>query len=119
MTETNVKNPRAEIDSIDNEILKLLSRRAAIALEVGAAKSSADASLCDPARESEVISRLIEQNPGPLDSKGVENIFQRVIDESLLLQQKAFHRAGIERTLSGTEFQKQGSNVRVGFLGDR
>ncbi len=119
MTDSTVTNPRAEIDAIDTEILRLLSRRASIALEVGAAKSDAEASLCDPARESEVISRLVAENQGPLDSKGIENIFQRVIDESLFLQQKAFHRAVIERGSKNISLDSVGAETRVGFLGDR
>ncbi len=117
MTDSNVTDPRAEIDAIDSELLRLLSRRAKIALNVGAAKSKTDASLCDPARESEVISRLVTENPGPFDSKGIENIFQRVIDESLLLQQKAFHRAAVEKVSKGLGHGRP--DTRVGFLGDR
>jgi prephenate dehydratase/chorismate mutase len=119
MIDRTVTNPRAEIDAIDTEILRLLSKRASIALEVGAAKSDAEASLCDAARESEVISRLIAENRGPFDSKGIENIFQRVIDESLLLQQKAFHRAVIDGASPKISFASVGAETRVGFLGDR
>ena len=117
MNDRTVTDPRAEIDSIDDEILRLLSRRASIALQVGAAKSNAATSLCDPHRESAVIARLIENNEGPFDSKGIENIFQRVIDESLFLQQRAYHRAVAPRD----EFDPGGfgSEARVGFLGDR
>jgi chorismate mutase / prephenate dehydratase len=118
MSDKTVTNPRAEIDAIDDEILRLLSKRASIALEVGAAKSNTDASLCDPVRENEVISRLVAGNKGPFDAKGIENIFQRVIDESLALQQKAFHRDAVERSSGDTTFQHSGKDTRVGFLGD-
>jgi chorismate mutase-like protein len=93
MTESKINNPRAEIDAIDGEILRLLNRRAEIALRVGAAKASVDTSLCDPQRESEVLQRLTGENSGPLDAQAVENIFQRIIDESLQLQQKTFQKA--------------------------
>ena len=53
-------------------------------------KSSSEASLCDESREREVLERLCSENAGPLDEQGVRNIFQRVIDESLYLQQKAY-----------------------------
>ncbi|MFL6468504.1 MAG: bifunctional chorismate mutase/prephenate dehydratase [Pyrinomonadaceae bacterium] len=119
MDDQAVINPRAEIDAIDIEILRLLSRRASIALDVGAAKSIADASLCDPLRETEVLAHLTAANQGPFDSKAIENIFQRVIDESLLLQQKAFHRAKIEHELSTDSFGYLEPGARVGFLGDR
>lgn len=119
MSDQAITNPRSEIDAIDSEILRLLSRRASIALAVGAAKSSADASLCDPSRESEVLAHLTDENQGPFDSKAIENIFQRVIDESLLLQQKAFHRAAIEQESTADAFGNLDAETRVGFLGDR
>src|SRR5690349_24658737 len=92
MGDVPIENPRAEIDAIDTEILQLLNRRAEIALRVGAVKAEKDASLVDPLRESQVLERLTSENPGPFDSTSIENIFQRIIDESLALQQSLYHR---------------------------
>lgn len=118
MNEGSVNNPRAEIDRIDTELLRLLNRRAEIALRIGAAKSGLDASLCDPKREREVISRLTAENPGPLDSSGIENIFQRIIDESLHLQQRTYHKSpGESDRPAGSGLMAERS--RVAFLGER
>ena len=87
-----VKNRRDQINAIDSEILELLNRRAEIALWLGAMKSETDSALCDESREREVLDRICRENGGPLDEQGVRNIFQRVIDESLYLQQKAFQK---------------------------
>lgn len=114
--ETPIENPRAEIDAIDSEILRLLNRRAEIALRVGAVKAEKDASMVDPARESEVIARLTNENRGPFDATGIENIFQRIIDESLALQQKRFLRT---RTGDGAAKVSVETAASVGFLGDR
>src|SRR5688572_15226741 len=84
-------NPRAEIDAIDDELLRLLNNRAELALKVGAVKRRGDTSLCDHHREREVLTRLGHQNPGPLDEQNVTNIFQRIIDECLHVQLRAFH----------------------------
>ena len=84
-------NPRAEIDAIDDELLRLLNERAAIALRVGEVKRRNDTSLCDHHRESEVLTRLRGQNFGPLDEQNVTSIFQRIIDECLHIQQRAIH----------------------------
>lgn len=111
-----IQNPRTEIDAIDSEILRLLNRRAEIALRVGAAKQVAKTSLCDPVRENEVISRLIAENPGPFDGHSIENIFQRIIDESLHLQQTRYHTPG-----DGTaeaDISSIGKESRVAFLGE-
>lgn len=115
MAETPIENPRAEIDAIDSEILRLLNQRAAIALRVGAVKVGKDASLVDPRRESEVLARLTRDNPGPFDATSIENIFQRIIDESLALQQSRFQPGSRDSDPSVPTVERA---TRVGFLGD-
>ncbi len=115
MTEIK-ENPRHEIDRIDDELLRLLNERAAIALRVGAVKRRNDTSLCDPRREIEVLTRLSAQNSGPLDEQSLTSIFQRVIDECLHIQQKAFHQTASDQTDSQTA-QFTGKE-RVAFLGE-
>lgn len=119
MSDGSVNNPRAEIDRIDSELLRLLNERAAVALRVGEAKQQADASLCDPKRESEVLSRLATENPGPFDDKSIENIFQRIIDESLQLQQRTFHKPFRESAIAGKGRDIISGRSRVAFLGER
>jgi len=116
MAEAPIENPRAEIDSIDAEILNLLNRRAEIALRVGAVKAEKDASLVDPLRESQVLERLTRENPGPFDSTSIENIFQRIIDESLALQQSKYHRKPEAEAVDAVPSVAESS--KVGFLGD-
>ena len=115
MNEKN-DNPRAEIDSIDDEVLRLLNKRAAIALRVGAVKRHNDTSLCDPNREQEVLNRLISQNPGPLDEQNVKNIYQRIIDECLHVQQRTYQVSPINSVENGTK--QINDEARVAFLGD-
>jgi len=120
MSEEKINNPRAEIDAIDVEILRLLNRRAAIALRVGAAKSSIDAALCDPQRESEVLERLAKENPGPFDARAIENIFQRIIDESLNLQQNTYRQPfGEAAAETNSEIANLSKKARVAFQGER
>ncbi|MCC6329089.1 MAG: prephenate dehydratase [Acidobacteria bacterium] len=118
MSDGNVNNPRAEIDQIDSELLRLLNRRASIALRVGAAKSDLDASLCDPKREREVLARLKAENPGPFDEAGIENIFQRIIDESLHLQQRTYHKPS-DGSDNHAHDGLMAERSRVAFLGER
>lgn len=113
-------NPRAEIDAIDDELLRLLNKRAAIALRVGETKRQDGASLCDHNRERDVLTRLCGQNPGPLSEQNVVNIFQRIIDECLHIQQRAFH---IFPTNTDKKTQLNLKNLaekgRVAILGER
>lgn len=111
-------NPRTEIDAIDDELLRLLNKRATIALRVGEVKRRNDTSLCDHNREMEVLTRLRRQNAGPLHEQSVTNIFQRIIDECLHVQQSAFHQsAGIDGTETPTK--NFSGKERVAFLGER
>jgi chorismate mutase / prephenate dehydratase len=118
MNEGDVRDPRALIDRIDRELLRLLNERASIAIRAGEAKRRADASLCDPKRESEVLARMAAENPGPFDDTSIENIFQRIIDESLLLQQRTLHRPAAEPAAAAAlPLMRPGS--RVAFLGEK
>lgn len=119
MSESIINNPRAEIDAIDSEILRLLNKRAAIALRVGAAKTVVDTSLCDPKRESEVLARLTKENSGPFDEQSIANIFQRIIDESLHLQQKTYRKPLETSEETKAEIARLAGKSRVAFQGER
>src|SRR5829696_2976414 len=119
MSEPIINNPRAEIDAIDTEILRLLNQRAEIALRVGAAKTVVDTSFCDPKRESEVLERLAKENTGPFDEQSIENIFQRIIDESLHLQQKTYRKPFEAAPETGTAVANLSKKSRVAFQGER
>jgi chorismate mutase / prephenate dehydratase len=114
-----INNPRAEIDRIDGEILRLLNERAAIALRVGAAKTVVDTSLCDPKRENEVIERLTAENEGPFDAPSIAAIFQRIIDESLHLQQKTYREPFAAAADVKSEIAVPEGKSRVAFQGER
>jgi chorismate mutase-like protein len=73
---------RTEIDEIDRELLRLLNRRARLAMKVGALKKAARLPYCDPDRERVVLSSLRQVNTGPLDSRAVTKLFRRIIGES-------------------------------------
>ncbi|MBA2494052.1 MAG: prephenate dehydratase [Acidobacteria bacterium] len=111
-------NPRAEIDAIDNELLRLLNERAAIALRVGTVKRRNDTSLCDPQREREVLARLSKLNSGPLDEQNITNIFQRIIDESLQIQQREYQTSSENVSEAKAETNNFYEDGRVAFLGE-
>ena len=78
----NIEYWRTEIDEVDRELLRLLNRRARLAIKVGALKRIAGLPCCDPDREHVVLSRLRRANTGPLDSRAVTKLFRRIIGES-------------------------------------
>jgi chorismate mutase-like protein len=119
MSNGKIDDPRAEIDAIDRELLRLLNKRAEIALRVGAAKTNVETSLCDPTREREVLERMRAENPGPFDEQSIDSIFRRIIDESLQLQQSTFGRTPADAAEAKAPPARVDGRSRVAFLGER
>jgi chorismate mutase-like protein len=86
-----IEDWRKEIDAIDGELLRLVNRRARIALRLGALKSVAGLPLADPERERDVLARARRGNSGPLDGEAVARIFRRIIRESRRAETAAAH----------------------------
>ncbi|MGH8672928.1 MAG: prephenate dehydratase, partial [Burkholderiales bacterium] len=68
---------RREIDGVDDDLLKLLNRRAALAARIGTLKGGAPA--YRPERETEILRSLRERNPGPLPAERATAVFREVI----------------------------------------
>ena len=60
----NLNKLRSDIDKIDRDILYLLSKRAAIAKDIGTLKN--DGVIYKPEREASIIAKLKKLNQGPL-----------------------------------------------------
>jgi chorismate mutase len=85
---------RRRIDDIDEELVRLLSARAACALEIGHEKKSAGLEVYQPSRETEVLAHVQRVNPGPLDDGAIKRLFERIIDEARRLERIADERRG-------------------------
>ena len=77
---------RSELDKINLELLKILSRRAAITVKVGELKRVSGAPIHQPGRERQIIDRLIAKNPGPLSPEHIRRIFTEIISVGSALQ---------------------------------
>ena len=71
-----LKQLRDKIDSIDSELLKLLSARAELAREIGQIKNGI---AYRPEREAQVLTRLCELNPGPLANEHIMRLFTEIM----------------------------------------
>jgi chorismate mutase len=80
---------RSQIDAIDEQLVRLLSARAACALEIGREKKQAGLELYQPARETEVLGHVQRVNAGPLDNEAIKRLFERIIDEARRLERIA------------------------------
>jgi chorismate mutase len=80
---------RRQIDTIDEQLVRLLSARAACALEIGREKKQAGLEVYQPARETEVLGHVQRVNTGPLDNEAIKRLFERIIDEARRLERIA------------------------------
>ncbi len=83
-----IEDYRTEIDAIDDELLRLLNRRARLAVEIGGLKRVAGIPLRDPHRERQVLERMCLANDGPLNEEAVRKLFRSIIHETRLVQIK-------------------------------
>jgi chorismate mutase-like protein len=85
---------RKRIDQLDDQFLRLLSVRAQLAIEIGRTKRESGVELYDPVREQEVVSRVLENNPGVLDAEALIRVFREIVTES----RNAEEQAALKRT---------------------
>lgn len=78
---------RNEIDSINLQILKLLSLRGELSKKIGHEKNKQKKAIYDPKREKEMIVNLLEHNNGPFDNNSIERVFKEIFKISTNLQQ--------------------------------
>lgn len=77
MTLEQLKQLRNEIDKIDNEILQLVNKRAALAQQIGLIKKSNI--IYRPEREAQILARVKQDNPGPLDNARIAQLFTEIM----------------------------------------
>ena len=84
----NLDQLRAQIDACDDQLLALLSQRAAVSQAIGAAKRAEDpnAAIYRPEREAQVLRRLEGNNRGPLPGAALKTIFHEIMSASSALQ---------------------------------
>ncbi|MGL4232851.1 MAG: prephenate dehydratase [Casimicrobium sp.] len=77
---------RQQIDAIDEQMLKLVSERAGLAMQVVHAKEPGSP-LYRPEREASILRRIQAANPGPLSNESIARIFREVISNCMALEQ--------------------------------
>jgi len=82
----SIEDLRHKIDEIDNEVLRLLSRRAECAQQIGHSKEKTATRFFAPERERLIFERLRDLNGGPLPHAAVQAIFREIISASRALE---------------------------------
>ncbi|MBU5344600.1 MULTISPECIES: bifunctional 3-deoxy-7-phosphoheptulonate synthase/chorismate mutase [Paenibacillus] len=87
MSQGRLEQLRSELDSVNLQLLELLSERARIAQEIGQEKQKQGVPDFDPVREKKMLDTLVEHNQGPFDNETVRHLFKQIFQASLKLQQ--------------------------------
>jgi chorismate mutase len=74
-----VKTLRERVDAVDHELVRLLNERAQLVQEMGAYKQEAGIPFFDPKREEEILSKVAEENPGPIYDSSMRDIFELIM----------------------------------------
>lgn len=88
---------RAEIDRLDEVLVRLLDRRARCAYAIGRIKQADGRPVYEPAREVAVLGHVRQVNAaleGPLDDAAITRLFERVIDEARRIQRIEAEHSG-------------------------
>ena len=82
----DVSDWRKRINDVDRRILDLLNERVGYVLRLAPLKRQSKIPVHEPRREEEVLSKLREQNDGPLSDEAVCRIFEAVMREMRAVQ---------------------------------
>ena len=78
---------RDRIDSIDEDILDALNRRAEVVLEVACLKREDGTKFYVPSREQKIVNRLKKLNKGPFPNDALRPLFREIMSASLALEE--------------------------------
>jgi len=80
-----LKKFRVQIDSIDDELLRLFNQRASLAQQIGHAKQGS--AVLRPEREAQVLQRMVNANQGPLSAQSVSTLFTEIMSHCRALEE--------------------------------
>lgn len=77
---------RVEVDALDKNLAKLLSKRTYFSVMIGRVKRSLKLPTYSPKREREINKRINKFAEKPLTSRALKRIYERILDESRAIQ---------------------------------
>jgi chorismate mutase/prephenate dehydratase len=83
---TTLPELRQAIDSLDDEVLRLLNERARFVQEVGKLKAQLKQPFYVPERERQILERLQSMNAGPFPTEALRSVFSEIISACLSLE---------------------------------
>ncbi len=110
MSNGKLEELRGQLDSVNQQLLELLSERGLIAQQIGQEKEKQGVPKYDPVREKEMLDELVAQNKGPFDNETIRHLFKQMFQASLKLQQSDH----VKHLLVSRKRHKEDTIVSVG-----
>jgi len=76
----DISDWRKKIDELDRRLVELLNERATAAIGIGRLKRNTNLPIYEPEREREVIANVQKTNGGPLATRDLAQIYERIMD---------------------------------------
>ena len=102
----DISDWRKKIDELDGRLVELLNQRASAAIAIGRLKRNTDLPIYEPEREREVIANVQKINGGPLATRDLAQIYERIMDVMRSIQKHEIVPAS-EPTPHGTEIDSK------------
>ena len=84
-----IEKIRRQIDVVDNQIIRLLSRRFQLSRQMGILKNKSGNPIIDSGREEQIFDRLLRKTRGSiLDPRLVTGIWKNIIKKSYQIQRQ-------------------------------
>lgn len=119
--DTKLKELRARIDSIDDQLQQLINKRAEMARQIAEVKGNSSGALnfYRPEREAQVLRNIIRNNKGPVSNEEMARLFREIMSACLALEQVLnIAYLGPEGTFTQTAALKHfGHSVKTTALG--
>ncbi|MDL1900124.1 3-deoxy-7-phosphoheptulonate synthase [Anaerolineae bacterium CFX9] len=97
-SQESLQELRAQIDTINMQLLDLLSKRGAVVSEIGKVLTQMGSQHYDPAREAEMLTALEMANKGPFSNETIKALFREIFRASLALEeQQARQKIRVQR----------------------
>ena len=84
----DISDWRRKIDELDEEIVRLINKRAEAAKAIGDLKRIAELPVYEAGREQTVFDHVRAVNPGPLADTEILHVYERIIDVMRTLQRR-------------------------------
>ena len=109
MDNKDILKLREEIDEIDDQLLKLIIQRSAIAEKVGSFKDSTK-TVVDKNREKQIIKRLIESHSGSYPKDSIVRLWREIFFSSAKVQLKEQNNLLPKREIDAIKLYKGGTS---------